>query len=127
MAPLYVDIATARSAISQILSNALKHCKPESVVKVKFAVKDGFTDLMFEMISRYFDNIEKHNFTLNKYRGLNSEGLEGQGIGLYAAQRMMMLNTGALEINSNENTRFESQGVIYSENEFLLKFKSHKQ
>ena len=117
-----IDFGTAKSAISQILSNAIKFCKPSSEIHTRFLEKDGFVLIKFEMISRFFTNDEKKHFTEKKYRGGNSVNTEGQGIGLFAVQRMMSLNAGSLEINSHEGTKFESGGVIYSRNEFTLSF-----
>lgn len=121
---IYADFATARSAIGQILSNSLKYCKPESNLYVKFKPNGTFLSVSFEMTSRYFSNSEKHKFTIKGYRGNNAKDTDGQGVGLYAAQKMMELNGGTLEMNSHENTAFESQGHRYSQNEFTLTFRT---
>ena len=119
-----VDFATARSAISQIFSNAIKFCKPDSQITIGFVEIKDYVNIKFEMVSRYFTNDEKKNFTRKKFRGTNSTGTDGQGLGLFAAQRMMSLNAGTLEINSKEATRFTSQGNNFSQNEFILSFRS---
>lgn len=118
-----VDFSMARSAISQVLSNAIKYCKPDSTVGVKFKDEGLTTHVLIEMTSLYFDNNEVPKFTIKGYRGKNSVGIDGQGLGLFAAALMMSLNQGTLEMRSNESTKFESEGKLYSQNEFELIFR----
>ncbi len=117
-----VDFSMARSSISQILSNAVKYCKPESRIIVSFVEEEKFVFIKFEMESLYFSNDESKYFALKGKRGANSTGIPGEGIGLFAASLMMQHNGGKLLINSNENTRYQSDGKIYSTNEFTLIF-----
>ena len=123
---IFVDFSMARSAIGQIFANAIKYCKPDSTVHVKFLEDDGMTKILFEMTSLCFDNSEVPKFTIKGYRGRNSKGIDGQGIGLFAAALMMNQNQGAMRIQSNGSTRFESNGKEYSQNEFELSFKRKK-
>lgn len=119
-----VDFAVARSAISQILSNAIKYCKPNSRIITEIYSVESNTYFKFKMCSRFFTNTEKIRFTAERYRGKNSAGTKGQGLGLFAASQMMRLNLGGIDINSDESSAHEQDGISYSNNEFVLKFLS---
>lgn len=121
---VYVDFAIARSAISQILSNAIKYCRPNSKAMANIYCKGDYTYFNFKMCSRFFTNAEKSKFTIEKYRGINSSGTKGQGLGLFSACQMMRLNLGGIEISSDEKVVYGSDGIQYSNNEFTLYFKT---
>jgi len=116
------DFGSARSAVSQIFSNAVKFCKENSRIDIRFIEHENYVSIVFKMISRYFSNEEISQFILFQIRGKNSVGTSGDGIGLYSASLMMKYNSGLLQIESNENTRFHQNGQEYSENKFILQF-----
>lgn len=120
---ILIDFAMARSAISQIFSNAVKYCKPQSEINVGFTDNSDKTTIQFEMVSRFFTNDEAKSFFLKPLRGANSNGTHGDGIGLFSAYRMMTINGGQIFCQSYEDTKYHSDGIDYSNNEFSLVFK----
>lgn len=119
---IWVNFAMARSALSQIFSNSVKYCKPHSEINVTFTNDTGKTTIQFEMESRFFTNDEAKSFFLNPIRGLNSNGVPGEGIGLFAAYRMMQMNGGQISCYAHENTKYSSEDIYYSNNLFSLVF-----
>lgn len=119
---IWVNFAMARSALSQIFSNAVKYCKPCSEINVTFINNADKTTIQFDMSSRFFTNTEAMSFFLNPIRGLNANGVPGEGIGLFAAYRMMQMNGGQISCYAHENTKYRSEGIDYSDNVFSLVF-----
>lgn len=116
------DFGSARSAVSQIFSNAVKYSKERSTIYIKFIEDDRMINMEFKMISRFFKNDEASQFTLFKVRGVNAEGTDGDGIGLYSAALMMKFNNGYIRISSDEESKAVYAGLEYSTNTFTLGF-----
>ncbi|MEZ5493683.1 MAG: hypothetical protein R3E61_03590 [Pseudomonadales bacterium] len=117
------DFGSARSAISQIFSNAIKYCKNNEQINVVFVEDGDFVSICFEMVSLYFSSAEAVNLTQKGYRGINTKNIDGKGIGLYAVSHFMEMNHGYMDISSSEATKFHSGENHYSTNRFVLSFK----
>jgi len=123
---ILVDFAVARSAISQIFSNAVKYCKPDSEIRINFHSDAERTKVIFLMESRFIPQTDIQMLFLRPYRGNNTDGIRGEGIGLFAAYSMMKMNEGEITCTSNESTKYESEGVWYSSNTFTVTFKTYR-
>ncbi len=119
------NFSSARTAISQILDNGLKYCKPNTDIVISFNTpSEEHIELSLEMTSLYFNNENRNTLTLPGARGKYAEELnfDGKGAGLGIVQRMMELNRGYFLFESFEPSIFYSDRVPYSTNRFVLGF-----
>lgn len=121
-----VDYGVVKSAFGQIFINAVKYCKSDSKIHVETKVINDYVEIIFNMTSLYFDEEEAIKLTEYGARGKQTEGIEGEGIGLYAVSKFMRMHRGYLKMSSNQATCLKSGNKTYSENIFILGFyKNH--
>ncbi len=121
-----VDYSIAKSSIGQILSNAAKYCRQDSKVFVDVRKAGEFFEVVFSMTSLYFSISESTEFGAMGVRGSQVKEISGDGIGLYAVGLFQKMHKGYLKMESNQSTKFTSDGKEYSQNEITLGFYDYR-
>ena len=116
-----VDFETFQVAIYHIIENASKYIQPHTNAHITFR-KDSMC-LLIEvgMKSLHIDIDEVDAIFLEGHSGKEAirSKLNGDGIGLYRAKRLIELNNGVLSVYPGKEVE-ESNGLYYSENRFCL-------
>ena len=126
---IFIHYQTAKTAIAQVLDNILKYALTNSVIKVSFEKRliDSirYIAIVFDMTSLA---IRKNEIKVLLQRGERSPfakklpHVNGEGQGLYIIQKMLALNDGFLEIDTDEKI-FKHKGIPYTHNQFRLFFR----
>lgn len=125
---IYIHFETAKTAIAQILDNTLKYARKNSIVNVTFEKKTiegiSYIAIVFNMESIAIRKSEISLFCQIGQRGIFAQKAEidGNGLGLYITQKMLNLNDGFLEIDTNDTPK-KHNGRSYTNNTFRLYFK----
>ena len=125
---VYIHFETAKTAIAQILDNTLKYARKNSIVNVTFEKKTiegiSYIAIVFNMESLAIRKSEISLFCQIGQRGIFAQKAEidGKGLGLYIIQKMLNLNDGFLEIDTNDTPK-KHNGLSYTNNTFRLYFK----
>lgn len=119
---ILIEFGAAKSAISQIFTNAIKYCKTNTRIDVFFSENQNYHIIKFEMISLHFTEDESNTLSLASTRGQHASHIKGDGIGLYAVSKYMELHQGYMEMKSHLATIHNKNGKPYSTNNFYLYF-----
>lgn len=119
---LRVDYGVAKSAISQIFSNAVKYCRPNSDIIVSLQVISEYVEISFTMESLKISNEDSTRIVELWGRGSQAPKKNGTGIGLYAVRRYMWMHKGYLAIDNGEKIHSTVNQREYTTNTFRLGF-----
>jgi signal transduction histidine kinase len=101
--PVTCDSDRIRQLFSNLLGNALKHGRPESDILVRAGSENGrFTLSVMNRGTKIPDHILPRLFQ-PFFRGDDSTGKQGLGLGLYIASEIARAHQGTLEVESNED------------------------
>lgn len=111
-------------SIYQLLENAEKYTKKDTVIDISFVEIGKFVEIKIEMISVKIYNHELGEITKERFRGAEAKKLtdSGDGIGMYVVQKTLQQNTSHLVIENNlDNISININGVVYEKNRFTVK------
>lgn len=116
-----VDFETFQVAIYHIIENASKYIKPHTDALISFSKKNRCQIVEIGMTSFHIANDEVTSIFREGYSGKEAvrSKLNGDGIGLYRAQRFVELNDGTLTLVPGEEEE-EYNGLAYSYNRFII-------
>lgn len=120
-----VNYESAKTILGQLFENALKYAASQTDIHVSFPNEDpNFISIEMKMTSLAFKNSEISNLLKIGGRGKEADKhkFEGKGIGLGMVKRLVDLNYGNINIYSDETTFREINGVLYSDNLFMVSF-----
>lgn len=119
----YIDYETIQVALYYIIGNAIKYTKNSTKITVDFKIDNNMTNVSFEMTSLYISDEDILNiFQKERYSGemAKKAKLQGKGIGMYRAKKLIERNQGKIEITPGEQTLIENS-LSYANNLFLIK------
>jgi signal transduction histidine kinase len=97
---IHADADLMRQTIENLLSNAIKYSSPGSPIKILGLAESGSAVLVIADRGRGIASDEMAKLTEPYFRGRNSQGVHGAGIGLYIAKRFVASHGGSLDISS---------------------------
>lgn len=97
---VYADADMIRQVVENLLSNALKYSPPGSPIEIRGASGADRVTLTIADHGRGIEPDEMAKLAQPYFRGRNSQGVHGTGIGLYIAKRFVASHGGSLEISS---------------------------
>ncbi len=121
---LTIDYESFRVALYHILQNATKYCLNESTVNIKFRDKKDSFNIIIGMTSLLIEPAEMEKIFDENYSGYYAKksGLDGDGIGMGTAKKLLELNNADLFVNRVKPEReINSDSLIYTQNEFTIK------
>ncbi len=118
-----IDYETIQVALYHLIENASKYAKPETNILIQFGEKGSNVTITITMTSLFVEEEETEKIFIEGYSGKNAQelGLNGDGIGMWRINQMMLLNKGSIKFNSG-TTRIISEGIVYGENQIILNF-----
>lgn len=116
-----IDFETMQVALYHIIENTSKYVMPSSSVEVAFPSTEKEQRIEFKMRSLYIEECEVNSIFEEGYSGKQAKenGLQGEGIGLYRARKLIERNGGTLTIRPGEEIIL-SAGLKYAENLFVV-------
>ena len=120
---VYCNYDTTKTALINLLDNAVKYCLPNSYIRVDFRQVDGLAAARFEMMSLELTDADIAHATERGYSGESARRLDlaGEGIGLAVVAAMLRLNGGGVRIGRVPGgRRVVHGGERYALNEFLV-------
>ncbi|KJY89560.1 ATP-binding protein [Pseudoalteromonas piscicida] len=107
-----------------LLENAVKYAPQESQVSVDFTQYSSAIEITISSEGPFTPKEEVKKLFLKGYRGENAKRLdvEGRGIGLYFADKIVKLHDASLAISSSSRNTFSYNGVKYSDFKVRLTF-----
>lgn len=107
-----------------LLDNALKYSMPNKNIEVNFDEIGSQLSVTIKSFSIRPDNHEINNLKVRGYRGRNTEGVQGQGIGLYLADAICHLHNIDLTFKIGDNKYYDhtNNDIAYSDFYAILKF-----
>jgi len=121
---LTIDYESFRVALYHILQNATKYCLDDSTISIKFRDRKDSYDIILEMTSLLIEPAELERIFDENYSGYYAKksGLDGDGIGMGTAKKLLDLNNADLIVRRVEPQReIKSDDLIYTQNEFIIK------
>ena len=116
-----VDFETFQVALYHIIENASKYIKSNTNANIAFRVENGFQLIEFKMQSLYINQEEQDLIFNEGYSGTcaHRAKLNGEGIGMYRAKRLIELNNGTLSVVPGKN-KTSSNNLDYATNIFVI-------
>lgn len=121
---LAIDYESFRVALYHILQNATKYCLNDSSININFRDKKDSFNIVIEMTSLLIEPAEMKKIFDENYSGYYAKksGLEGAGIGMGTAKKLLELNNADLIVNRVKHEReIKADDLIYTQNEFTIK------
>lgn len=121
---LAIDYESFRVALYHILQNATKYCLNDSSINIKFRDKKDSFNIIIEMTSLLIEPAEIQKIFDENYSGYYAKksGLDGDGIGMGTAKKLLQLNNADLIVKRIKPEReISSDNLIYTQNEFTIK------
>lgn len=117
------DYETVSVALYRLFENAIKYCKPNSVIQISFASAVHGVKLILEMTSLWIDVEERMEIFEEGKSGRMAvkSSLNGDGLGLFCVREMLLLNGAEIwwEPINSYNPRTDGR---YGRNRFVLTF-----
>ena len=121
---LAIDYESFRVALYHILQNATKYCLNDSSIIIKFIEKKDSFNIVIEMTIFLIEPAEIKKIFDENYSGYYAKksGLDGAGIGMGTAKKLLELNNADLIVNRVKPEReIKTDDLIYTQNEFIIK------
>lgn len=121
----FVDYETVRVALYYFLGNCAKYIQENTKLEITFKIKRKNTNATFKMTSLYISpEDEKKIFNIERYSGSMAcrAKLNGKGIGMYRAQKLLQLNGGRIIMTPGES--INDNGIAYAKNIFEIELPS---
>ncbi len=116
-----IDYNTFLMATYYIIENALKYCKDNSCIDVKFVVEKKDLKISFEMMSLFIEHEDEKHLFEEGYSGhlAIKNNLNGHGIGMFNAYKLIELNDGTLTVEAGEIDSYKGD-TPYAKNIFCV-------
>jgi signal transduction histidine kinase len=106
---LLLDLRWTAEAITNILDNSVKYTHESGKIKIQGHKYELFARIDIEDNGVGFEEKEVNNIFKRFYRGKNSKGVEGVGIGLYLTREIISMQDGYIKAKSESG-----KGSIFS-------------
>ncbi len=118
-----IDYESIQVALYHLIENASKYSMPESNINIEFDETELHVNVYFNMRSLYIDQEEVDKIFVEGYSGKAAKEckLNGDGIGMWQINQMMILNKGKVEIRCGTEI-IEMDTINYSDNSIILTF-----
>lgn len=117
---LKIDYKIFNVAMHHFFNNALKYCKPYSVIDINFDADNNA--LQFTMLSVRIEKGELKQIYDLGISGRNAGEKAGEGVGMYMIKRSLDLLGAKMSIYSNHLVREVFEDFEYVENRFFIYF-----
>ncbi len=97
---VHADPGLIRQIVENLVSNAIKYSASGSPIGVRGLTEDGHAVLIVSDSGRGIAPDEMEKLGQPYFRGRNSQGVHGTGIGLYVSRRFVASHNGSLDIQS---------------------------
>lgn len=118
----YIDYETIQVAMYYIIGNIIKYTKEGTKVSVDFKLSNNMTIVTLEMMSLYISDEDMHHiFRTERYSGdmAKKAKLQGKGIGMYRANKLIERNQGKIEIIPGDRPIIQ-ESLLYAHNTFVI-------
>jgi signal transduction histidine kinase len=105
---VYGDGSLLSQVLGNLVSNAVKYSPDGAPVRISSAADDGAVSVTIEDHGIGIPESERQRVFERYYRGSNTSGIIGSGVGLYLVKTLIDLHHGSISLDSRENvgTRF---------------------
>ncbi len=112
-----IDFPTFSVVLGHILDNTVKYAAENSLLEISFASVKDKLKIRFSMTSVLVNIDEIEMLFDEKYSGkwVSEFGLQGHGIGMYYAKKLIELNRGTIEFIAGRE-KYKLNGVPYADN-----------
>ncbi len=97
---LSIDLKWTSEAITNILDNSVKYTQESGKIKIQVHKYELFARIDIEDNGTGFDEKEVNDIFKRFYRGKNSNGINGVGIGLYLTRKIISMQDGYIKAKS---------------------------
>ncbi|EPR13983.1 sensor histidine kinase [Ruminiclostridium papyrosolvens] len=97
---LSIDLRWTAEAITNILDNSVKYTQESGKIKIQVHKYELFARIDIEDNGAGFDEKEVNDIFKRFYRGENSNGIDGVGIGLYLTREIISMQDGYIKAKS---------------------------
>ncbi len=97
---LLIDLRWTAEAITNILDNSVKYSKESGKIIIQVHKYELFARIDIEDNGAGFDETEINDVFKRFYRGKNSNGIDGVGIGLYLTREIVSMQNGYIKAKS---------------------------
>lgn len=116
-----VDYETVRVALYYFIGNCAKYIQENTKLEISFRINKNNTNATFKMTSLYISpEDEEKIFRKERYSGSMAckARLNGKGIGMYRAQKLLCLNGGKIVVVPGEPITMGD--ILYAKNSFTI-------
>lgn len=119
----YFDFQTIEVALYYVIENAVKYILPRTNIRVSFEADNDFEIIRLRMESLYVRQDEVQRIFEDGYSGTESTkgGLNGKGIGMFQARRLVGLNNGSITFHAGKKVKDRRDGLCYADNAIIIK------
>ena len=112
-----IDFPTFSVVLGHILDNTVKYAANDSTLDISFERTRNNVKVRFSMTSILVTTEEVSKIFNEKYSGhwASEFGLQGHGIGMYYAKKLVELNNGAIVFHAGEE-KYKLDGIPYADN-----------
>ena len=112
-----IDFPTFSVVLGHILDNVVKYASSNSTLNISFESSKETVKILFAMNSILVEQEELDRIFLEKYSGhwVTEFELQGHGIGMYYAKRLIELNNGTIVFKAGKE-KYKYDGIPYADN-----------
>ena len=112
-----IDFPTFSVVLGHILDNVVKYASSNSTLNISFESSKETVKILFAMNSILVEQEELDRIFLEKYSGhwVTEFELQGHGIGMYYAKRLIELNNGSIVFKAGKE-KYKYDGIPYADN-----------
>jgi PAS domain S-box-containing protein len=98
----YCDPVHAENILTNLLSNAVKYSPETTPINITFAGNESQIECVVTNMGSQVDSFDREALFERYYRGSNTEGRPGIGVGLYMARALARLQSGDVQLQRSE-------------------------
>lgn len=112
-----IDFPTFSVVLGHILDNVVKYALSNSTLNISFESSKEIVKIIFSMNSILVEQEELDKIFLEKYSGhwVTEFELQGHGIGMYYAKKLVELNNGTIVFKAGKE-KYKYEGIPYADN-----------
>lgn len=112
-----IDFPTISVVLGHILDNTVKYAANNSTLDISFERSYNTVKIKFSMTSILVNPDEVDKIFQEKYSGhwASESGLQGHGIGMYYAKKLVELNNGTINFVAGKE-KYQFEGLPYADN-----------
>jgi two-component system, OmpR family, sensor kinase len=99
---MYADLGLLGQAFGNLLSNAVKYSPDKSLVQVIAGREGAWLYVAFQDCGIGIPEADRQRVFERYYRGSNTSGIVGSGVGLYLVKAIVDLHKGSVGVESGE-------------------------